>query len=665
MNDAGSVTLEHCSSTNNTYLRQSQLNPAAATIHHAFFAALRFMFSQPRTPTYTSTHSQSIHFGTHGRPTVLVAVDSSKLSASLQLPMSSTTPTATSAAFPNIAPSAHPPPKPPKPFFTPPTAPLLDTAALDYYTSLPILHDGTVLVTHISHQRGKGLISTQAAEAGDLLFAERPVLALQHSVNRRWMRACEHCLRSIGSVREQWLRLIEERRRSRIRRQQRQQTHLNELAHDHDEDDEDEDDDDDEEEEDEDEGDEEQLVDDEKSDVPYVLPDPLPYTSQSSSPHFNIQRYDVKPVPCTQQCDEEYCSTDCRDAAWQQYHSLLCPHVSFKASGGGAGSGRKEEKAEVTLLPMADDSKLHPLQRLYKFADDNNEIFRLVTKLIATVITSHTASSSDAAPALFPFSLYAASVWWQQVSPPADLSPVSASRFQSTLQSMCAEAVTLIQAAFPTHSQSSSPFAFLFTLSMIGRLVSIFESNQLSLFAPSPVDTYIAFLLSLPPAQLQHFKQSVTPAVYRATNAVSSKRVEGVGLFTLLCCINHSCSPNCRLVKRDNEREEDGFVDLDCTMAAMATRHIDDGEELTINYVEDSESTAEGGERMTWRERAAALLDYGIVCDCERCEEEKRREEEDGDGDISEEEAELQQFEDDDNDEEEDDADAEEDDEEA
>ena len=569
--------------------------------------------------------------------------------------MSSANPAATASSSPHVASSVQPPPKT---FFAPPTVPLLDASALDFYDSLPIIQDGAVLVSHISSQRGKGLISTQTAEAGDLMLAERPVLALQHSGNRRWMRACEHCLRSIGSVREQWLRLMEERRRSRVKRQRRKLADTNNgAAHDHPSDD-DEDTEDDEDEEGE-EGEEEQLTDDEKADAPYVLPNPLPFTSPTSSPRFNIERYDVTPVQCSE-CDEEYCSIECRDAAWQQYHSILCPHVSFKLHGasGGSDGSKKEEKKEPTPL---DDGKLHPLQRLYKFADENNEIFRLVTKLIATVISSHTASDSTSAsaPSLFPFSLYAASVWWQQVAPPADLSPVSASRFQSTLQSMCAEALTLIQAAFPTHSQPTSPFAFLFTLPMIGRLVSIFESNQLSLFAPSPVDTYIAFLLSLPPAQLDQFKQSVTPSVYRATNAVSSKRVEGVGLFTLLCCINHSCVPNCRLVKRDHEREEEGFVDLDCQMAAMATRHIADGEELTINYVEDSEPV-EGGERMTWRERAVALLDYGIVCDCERCEEEKRREE-DGDDGGSEDEAELQQFEDDDNDADEDDADAEDD----
>lgn len=592
----------------------------------------------------------------------------------------STTPPA-SASTANVAPSAAPPPKP---FFAPPTAPLLDSPALDFYSSLPPLtDDGNVLVAHISAQRGKGLISTRAAEAGDLLFAERPVLSLQHRANRRWMRACEHCLRSIGSVREQWLRLIEERRRVRIKQRQRKQqstdVDANGLSHDHDDDGDEEEEDEEEEEEEEEgeEGEEEQLADDEKADAPYELPNPLPFTDQSSSPRFNIERYDVQPVRC-KHCDDEYCSTDCRDEAWHQYHNLLCPHVSFAHSGGVVANGRghKGEKKESAKLAV-DGGTLHPLQRLYKFADDNNEIFRLVTKLIATVISSHTAadstSSASSPPSLFPFSLYASSVWWQQVSPPPDLSPVSASRFQSTLQSMCAEALTLIRAAFPKHSQPSSQFAFLFTLPMIGRLVSIFESNQLSLFAPSPVDTYIAFLLSLPQSQQDHFKQSVTPAVYRATNAVSSKRIEGVGLFTLLCCINHSCTPNCRLVKRDHEHEADGFVDLDCTMAAMATRHIDDGEELTINYVEDADADTDGdvaaaaaaavdgggGERMTWRERAAALLDYGIVCDCERCEEEKRAEEE-GDGD-SEDEAELQQFEDDDNDEAEDDADAEED----
>ena len=545
------------------------------------------------------------------------------------------------APSPLVATSTQPPPKQ---AFAPPTAPLLDAAALDFYTTLPALQDGTVLVAPISAERGKGLISTQAAEAGDLLFAERPVLALQHSGNKRWMRACEHCLRSIGTVREQWLRLMEQRRASRIRRQQHKQAEADGAAHEHHSDEEEEEEEESEDEEDGDDEEEEATEDDEKSDASYELPNPLPCTDASSSPRFNLERYDVTPVRCDK-CDVEYCSLDCREEAAQQYHNLLCPRSGSAAE--------KEEKSGA--VAVGDEAELHPLQRLYKFADDNNEIFRLVAKLIATVISSHTASESAAAPSLFPFSLYASSVWWQQVAPPADLSPVSASRFHSTLQSMCAEALALLQAVFPSHSQPSSPFAFLFTLPMVGRLVSIFESNQLSLFAPSPVDTYVAFLLSLPPAQLQQFKSSVTPAVYRATNAVSSRRVEGVGLFSLLCCINHSCAANCRLVKRDHRSEADGFVDLDATMAACATKHIDEGEELTINYVDDSgEEGGEGegeGERMTWRERAVALLDYGIVCDCERCEEEKRREEEGDDG-VEEDEAELQQFEDDDNEEE-------------
>ena len=540
------------------------------------------------------------------------------------------------APSPHVATSAQPPPKQ---GFAPPTAPLLDAAALDFYNTLPVLQDGTVLVAPISAERGKGLIATQAAEAGDLLFAERPVLALQHSANKRWMRACEHCLRSIGTVREQWLRLMEQRRANRIRRQQRAHAAADGTAHEHHNDEEEE-----EESEDEEDGDEEEeeeaTEDDEKSDAPYALPDPLPFTDASSSPRFNLERYDVTPVRCDK-CDVEYCSLDCREEAAQQYHNLLCPHIGSTAE--------QEEKSGAAAV--GGDAELHPLQRLYKFADDNNEIFRLVAKLIATVISSHTAADSAAAPSLFPFSLYASSVWWQQVAPPADLSPVSASRFHSTLQSMCAEALALLQAVFSSHSQPSSPFAFLFTLPMVGRLVSVFESNQLSLFAPSPVDTYVAFLLSLPPAQLQQFKSSVTPAVYRATNAVSSRRVEGVGLFSLLCCINHSCAANCRLVKRDHASEADGFVDLDATMAACATKHIDEGEELTINYVDDEGAEGAETERMTWRERAVALLDYGIVCDCERCEEEKRREEE-GDDDVEEDEAELQQFEDDDNEEE-------------
>ena len=539
----------------------------------------------------------------------------------------------------------------------------MDATARAFYSSHPIVAQGNVIVKQISDERGKGVVTTVAAKSGDLLFTEFPVLSLQQADSRRYLRACEFCLRCIGSLRDQWLRLLRVRREDRQRRRQHR-AEVKSRGQQEEEDDEEEADDED-----------DAAIDEKEDSLPYSLPDPLPLTSPSSSqPCFDLSRYELAPVPCSAGCDDEYCSVECRDKAWRQYHSLLCPQRSFTKQQQQAHTDGKEEKGERKTDTQPKEQQ-HPLLSLYRFADESNEIFRLVVKLIATVLSSsalsastggRAAPSSPSSPApsspLFPFSLYQSSVWWDQVHPPSSFSPNSASRFRETLRSLCTEASLLIAPLFPLQSASSHPLhPLLFSPLAIARLVSIFETNQLSLFAPSPLPTYLAFFHSLPPA-LQDSVRSAFPApVFSHTNAISSLRVEGSGLFPIGCCLNHSCRPSCLLVKRDHEREEEGFVDLDSSMSVMCVRAVAVGEEVTLSYVDEGE----GEDAMSWRERAEVLRDYGIVCSCERCEEEKEAEERgDTAGATASEEEELEnQYEDDDNEDGDDNEDADEEDE--
>lgn len=80
---------------------------------------------------------------------------------------------------------------------------------------------------------------------------------------------------------------------------------------------------------------------------------------------------------------------------------------------------------------------------------------------------------------------------------------------------------------------------------------------------------------------------------------------EGSGFFALHSCINHSCAPNAAA-----EGEPDGGA------AFVSLRPIAAGEEITLSYID---------EEAPRRDRQRALADYGFVCACARCEEEKPR----------------------------------------
>ena len=60
---------------------------------------------------------------------------------------------------------------------------------------------GAVRVAHL-HGKGRALLAARAFDAGALLFVETPLAAMQHSRNAALVRACAHCLRSIGSLEE-------------------------------------------------------------------------------------------------------------------------------------------------------------------------------------------------------------------------------------------------------------------------------------------------------------------------------------------------------------------------------------------------------------------------------------------------------------------------------
>lgn len=97
--------------------------------------------------------------------------------------------------------------------------------------------------------------------------------------------------------------------------------------------------------------------------------------------------------------------------------------------------------------------------------------------------------------------------------------------------------------------------------------------------------------------------------------------LDGTALYSLVCCMNHSCRPNC-VVRYPGRRRGAGRSDSFGDAAAKAVplvaevvllEDVSAGDELTQSYI-----TRE----MDLGERKRALEDYGFVCTCSRCSEE-------------------------------------------
>ena len=81
---------------------------------------------------------------------------------------------------------------------------------------------------------------------------------------------------------------------------------------------------------------------------------------------------------------------------------------------------------------------------------------------------------------------------------------------------------------------------------------------------------------------------------------------DGNGLYLIQSCMNHSCSPNAELLKESEDK--DGQV------VVKAKKDICSGEQITISYIDEKNSL---------QERREALLDYGFICNCEKCKDEE------------------------------------------
>ncbi|CAM8995718.1 unnamed protein product [Rhodiola kirilowii] len=288
-------------------------------------------------------------------------------------------------------------------------------------------------------------------------------------------------------------------------------------------------------------------------------------------------------VPCPGDCQEAYyCSESCAKADWESFHALLCV--------GKSNSVRREA-----------------LGKFIDHANETNDIFLLAAKAIAFTILryrrskaahcedtrSSVVSTSTNLSLLLeawkPISMGYKKRWWDCIDESEDIAKLERKELAAASLQFLREAMF------------DEECGALFTLEIYGHIIGMFELNNLNLIVESPVEDYIRFITDLPDQKRKEIEESIRP-VLDALGEDYTNLCQGTAFYPLQSCMNHSCCPNAKAFKREEDR--DGLATI------IAARPIHKGEEITISYI---------NEDLPYEERQELLADYHFSCKCSKC----------------------------------------------
>jgi len=442
--------------------------------------------------------------------------------------------------------------------------------------------------------KGYGMFTDMAYEAGKQVFMDEPVFLMQHTGNRRVVAACAHCCAFIGSLQHQLDVIFSESRFASIRSEfcglcQQWQT------------------------------------------------DPFFHEVASALASNSVVR-------CVQGCGEVYCSEACRAAHFAHSHNLLC-----------TGPIDRED---------------HPLLRFKYHSLEHADTLLLAAQVLAHLINRAKASGGgvDVTRNLMSELLRFCHAPFRDACRAPPGRGKDADFFQHT-DCLINEAAALLKAALEIHAPSETAALFEAGPAFFSEVLGLFEYNNIDVEVASPMGRIFlaraqALLsISQTPAataelalleRLFREKEWVMKCVWGeettgiygddvgpeaadfdmamggdvediekfdaqvATTAMEKARIEvgkmtfeqliqapwpslhGTALFASVARINHSCAPNLKVE----------FPMNSARLSAIALAPISPGSELCISYIGQGESV---------KVRRTKLLEYGFVCNCERC----------------------------------------------
>lgn len=281
----------------------------------------------------------------------------------------------------------------------------------------------------------------------------------------------------------------------------------------------------------------------------------------------------LHPVPCGHCQLEHYCSTECQETAWRQYHRLLC-----------TGSDDPEDFGQPLIL----------LQLSVQHTGRTNPL--LIARMLAMVLSA--AMDGDADPSRV-FDRFV------QNELPHDRDTVA---FELILRHM--------QENSPLRHDHGHLIDKWLTLSRYRSFNGLLQRNAATIQPISDlhryvqildpdkdVDTLRHLLQKLHGAEVgsQYSGQDIQQAILLSNVAIQNWTIQGAGLYPVLNSMNHSCDPNVTSMSSTTSNK----------MQVITLCPIQEGEELTVSYIDESLPRTQRQE-LLWQQ-------YRFRCRCTRC----------------------------------------------
>ena len=361
-----------------------------------------------------------------------------------------------------------------------------------------------------------------------------------------------------------------------------------------------------------------------------------------------------KPIitSCRHQCGHVYCNNDCEDAAWRMHHRFLC-----------TGSISDEEE--------------HPLILFKQLAVESNEILLLMAQW--WILEHHEPLHGESSAESSKWKNFCMKPWWEVATLELEHQPgafAETAALNQSIRKLCEDAADLLNQVLQAtqHTHTIPPITTLDIAKRIGACEQnaigirqrhplcrevfdrdfreIYHSNIVQALAEAgyiggdddeesndeqmekekeadlkqgaadanwdySVDEIAEFL-----SDLYIQEDGMVMDVAHADDAPSESAqqgddldhifppLDGTAMFATACKMNHSCDPNVLLVYQSHPSWQQPL-----TLYALAIKDIQEGEELTISYIDHSNKSLE--------ERQQLLVNYGFVCTCSLCTDEQ------------------------------------------
>ncbi|DAZ94478.1 TPA: hypothetical protein N0F65_003412, partial [Lagenidium giganteum] len=432
--------------------------------------------------------------------------------------------------------------------------------------------------------KGKAIYAAKALVAGEPVWTEKPFVAMQHEISRDFIDSCEHCFVSLINTKEEWERVVKACQEDSVEVTEKD---LDEA-------------------------------------VEYLQKEGGKSAEDS---YFSVFKQAEHHVIC--ECGAVFCSEKCKKAADEEYHALVCTN------------------AENNETPMGQFVN-HTLA--------TNEIFQLAAKVIAKVMMRF-VSSHDLAHAREPVDMFCKKPWWEVISSEEDLEEgQTMEEYQQCFKDLLSQTLDLFKAGLADNLARMekadalnglsaetvlSSCDELLTPDYFANVVGMFEMNNISMEIDHPFHALAealneekedntedpAVLTRVNKALSLYAEKYETPKCLEGCCGGEDGEhdhdhahdhahehegedddeededeedleqgfygVDGTALFSGICTMNHSCDPNCTVLYT-----KDGSAHV------FAVKDIQEGEELTISYIDVDQDRADRHECLRSMEAA-------------------------------------------------------------